>query len=238
MDLRPRRCTDALPREHGRGPGHFARGLHEGLRSRQRARLRPAARLERGTRAALRIDRDATKLIIKLTQPDARKSMGNGRHYSNAIGFYILKGNEVNAAGDHKRRKLLAKDGDEEDGGDFVFTKEPRYSRQVTAEYTLPAQLPPLRADGAWPSATRVQMHGYRLTAITFSDENTSAANDLVFGANPGRRQQRARVAPARPQSRAHGQIQHGEIRPAATSCASAHCTVTSTGAIPGAGNG
>ena len=40
----------------------------------------------------LTIPRPNTKLIIKLTQPDARKSMGNGRHYSNAIGFYILKG--------------------------------------------------------------------------------------------------------------------------------------------------
>ena len=40
----------------------------------------------------LTITRPNTKLIIKLTQPDARKSMGNGRHYSNAIGFYILKG--------------------------------------------------------------------------------------------------------------------------------------------------
>jgi len=85
----------------------------------------------------LTISRPNTKLIIKLTQPDARKSMGNGRHYSNAIGFYILKGNERNDAGDHKRRKLIARDGDEEDGGDFVFEKEPRYTRQVTAEYTF-----------------------------------------------------------------------------------------------------
>jgi len=85
----------------------------------------------------LTISRPNTKLIIKLAQPDARKSMGNGRHYSNAIGFYILKGNTPNAAGDHKRRKLIAKDGDEEDGGDFVFCKEPRFSRQVVCEYTF-----------------------------------------------------------------------------------------------------
>ena len=85
----------------------------------------------------LTISRPNTKLVIKLTQPDARKSMGNGRHYSNAIGFYILKGNAPNDAGDHKRRKLICTDGDEEDGGDFVFTKEPRYSRQVCCEYTF-----------------------------------------------------------------------------------------------------
>merc|ERR1719487_299683 len=71
----------------------------------------------------LRIDRPATKLIIKLTQPDARKSMGNGRHYSNAIGFYILKGNDPNKAMDQLRRKLILKDGDEEDLGSFVKTK-------------------------------------------------------------------------------------------------------------------
>ena len=85
----------------------------------------------------LTISRPNTKLIIKLTQPDARKSTGNGRHYSNAIGFYILRGNAPNAAGDHKRRKLICEDGDEEDGGDFVFVKEPRFSRQVTCEYTF-----------------------------------------------------------------------------------------------------
>jgi len=83
----------------------------------------------------LNISRPATKLIIKLTQPDARLTTGNGRHYSNAIGFYILKGNSEPA--DMKRRKLILKDGDEEDGGDFVFCKEPRYSRQVVAEYTF-----------------------------------------------------------------------------------------------------
>ena len=85
----------------------------------------------------LTITRPNTKLVIKLTQPDARKASGNGRHYSNAIGFYILKGNTPNAAGDHKRRKLIAKDGDEEDGGDFVFCKGPRFSKQVLAEYTF-----------------------------------------------------------------------------------------------------
>ena len=41
----------------------------------------------------IHIRRPATKLIIKLTQPDARKKAGNGRHYSNALGFYIFKGN-------------------------------------------------------------------------------------------------------------------------------------------------
>ena len=88
----------------------------------------------------LRIDRDNTKLIIKLTQPDARKSTGNGRHYSNAIGFYILCGNAPNQAKDQLRRKLILKDGDaddEEAPGDFVFTKEPRYTRQVCVEYTF-----------------------------------------------------------------------------------------------------
>ena len=84
----------------------------------------------------LTITRPKTKLIIKLTQPDARKSAGNGRHYSNAIGFYILKGNAPNASNDHLRRKLIVDKRDEEDGGDFVFTKEPRFTRQVTAEYT------------------------------------------------------------------------------------------------------
>jgi hypothetical protein len=83
----------------------------------------------------LRVDRPNTKFVIKLTQPDARKSMGNGRHYSNAIGFYILKGNAPNQANDQLRRRLILKDGDEEDGGDFVFTKGPRYSRQVCAEH-------------------------------------------------------------------------------------------------------
>lgn len=39
----------------------------------------------------LNINRPQTKLIIKLTQPDARKEAGHGRHYTNAIGFYILK---------------------------------------------------------------------------------------------------------------------------------------------------
>ena len=82
----------------------------------------------------LHIHRPATKLTIKLTQPDARKTSGNGRHYSNAIGFYILKGNE---GGDQYRRKLICKDGDEEDGGDFVYVKEPRFTRQVIAEYTF-----------------------------------------------------------------------------------------------------
>ncbi|KAL1518789.1 hypothetical protein AB1Y20_003072 [Prymnesium parvum] len=85
----------------------------------------------------LNIHRPQTKLIIKLTQPDARKTAGNGRHYSNAIGFYILKGNEPNEAGDHKRRKLVLQDGDYEDGGDFVFVKEPRFTRQVITEYTF-----------------------------------------------------------------------------------------------------
>jgi len=83
----------------------------------------------------LNITRPKTKLVIKLTQPDARKSAGHGRHYSNAIGFYIFRGNEDPT--DHKRRKLVLKDGDEEDGGDFVFCKEPRFSRQVTVEYTF-----------------------------------------------------------------------------------------------------
>ena len=45
----------------------------------------------------LHIRRPATKLIIKLTQPDARKTAGNGRHYSNALGFYIFKGNAQRA---------------------------------------------------------------------------------------------------------------------------------------------
>ena len=85
----------------------------------------------------LRIDRPNTKLIIKLTQPDARKSSGNGRHYSNAIGFYIFKGNTPNRANDHLRRKLVLTPGDAEDGGDFVFIKEPRYTRQVCCEYTF-----------------------------------------------------------------------------------------------------
>ena len=82
----------------------------------------------------LHIHRPATKLTIKLTQPDARKTSGNGRHYSNAIGFYILKGN---SGDDQYRRKLICKDGDEEDGGDFVYVKEPRFTRQVIAEYTF-----------------------------------------------------------------------------------------------------
>ena len=89
----------------------------------------------------LRIDRPNTKLIIKLTQPDARKSSGNGRHYSNAIGFYIFRGNAPNRANDHLRRKLVLKPGDWDEelmeGGDFVFTKEPRYTRQVCVEYTF-----------------------------------------------------------------------------------------------------
>ena len=82
----------------------------------------------------LHIKRPATKLIIKLTQPDARKKAGNGRHYSNALGFYIFKGNE---GPDQYRRKLVLKEGDEEDGGDFVFTCEPRFTRQQTVEYTF-----------------------------------------------------------------------------------------------------
>lgn len=80
----------------------------------------------------LHIHRPLTKLVIKLTQPDARKAHGHGRHYSNAIGFYIMKargfrplresravaeclpppraqGNQPNDAGDHKRRKLILK---------------------------------------------------------------------------------------------------------------------------------
>jgi len=77
----------------------------------------------------LKITRPKTKLVIKLTQPDARKNAGHGRHYSNAIGFYIFKGNA--SPTDHNRRKLVLKDGDEEDGGDFVMCKEPRFSRQV-----------------------------------------------------------------------------------------------------------
>uniref|UniRef100_A0A7S2NM39 Calpain catalytic domain-containing protein n=1 Tax=Haptolina brevifila TaxID=156173 RepID=A0A7S2NM39_9EUKA len=85
----------------------------------------------------LTITRPNTKMVIKLSQPDARKSAGNGRHYSNAIGFYILKGNAPNASRDEKRRKLICIDGDEEDGGDFVFCKGPRFSKQVLAEYTF-----------------------------------------------------------------------------------------------------
>ena len=89
----------------------------------------------------LHIKRPATKLIIKLTQPDARKKAGNGRHYSNALGFYIFKGNE---GADQYRRKLVLKEGDEEDGGDFVFTCEPRFTRQQTVEYTFeqPSDVP------------------------------------------------------------------------------------------------
>jgi len=83
----------------------------------------------------LTITRPATKLTIKLTQPDARKSTGHGRHYSNAIGFYILRGNAE--PGDHKRRKLIVKPGGEEEDGDFIFVKEPKFSRQVTVEYTF-----------------------------------------------------------------------------------------------------
>jgi len=88
----------------------------------------------------LNITRPKTKLVIKLTQPDARMSAGHGRHYSNAIGFYIFKGNQNPT--DFKRRKLVLKDGDEEDGGDFVFCKEPRFSRQVTVEYTFEKSSP------------------------------------------------------------------------------------------------
>jgi len=82
------------------------------------------------------IRQPATKLLIKLVQPDARMSNGHGRHYSNAIGFYILKGNAEPA--DRKRRKLILKDGDEEDGGDFVFTKEPKFSRQARSLVPFP----------------------------------------------------------------------------------------------------
>ena len=85
----------------------------------------------------LTISRPNTKMVIKLSQPDARKSSGNGRHYSNAVGFYILKGNAPNAANDHLRRKLICVDGDEEDGGDFVFCKGPKFAKQVLAEYTF-----------------------------------------------------------------------------------------------------
>ena len=115
----------------------------------------------------LTISRPNTKLVITLSQPDARKSSGNGRHFSNAIGFYILKGNEPNASKDNLRRKLIAKDGDADDyiceacdhvtegpstagavvtcdkcnkvvqSGDFVFCKEPRFSKKVMTEYTF-----------------------------------------------------------------------------------------------------
>jgi len=86
------------------------------------------------------VTRPNTKITMKLSQPDARKSSGNGRHYSNAIGFYILKGNEPNQHKDHLRRKLICKDGDyddEDNPGDFVFCKEPRFSKQVVTEYTF-----------------------------------------------------------------------------------------------------
>ena len=59
---------------------------------------------------------------------------GNGRHYSNALGFYIFKGNE---GADQLRRKLVLKEGDEEEGGDFVFTCEPRFTRQQTVACTF-----------------------------------------------------------------------------------------------------
>ena len=61
-----------------------------------------------------------------------RRLAGPGRvrrPHTLSTGFYIFRGNEDPT--DHKRRKLVLKDGDEEDGGDFVFCKEPRFSRQV-----------------------------------------------------------------------------------------------------------
>ena len=65
----------------------------------------------------LTVTRPNTKMVIKLSQPDARKSAGNGRHYSNAIGFYILCGNAPNAQKDQLRRKLILKSGDADDEG-------------------------------------------------------------------------------------------------------------------------
>ena len=38
---------------------------------------------------------------------------------------------------DQLRRKLVLKEGDEEEGGDFVFTCEPRFTRQQTVECTF-----------------------------------------------------------------------------------------------------
>ena len=48
----------------------------------------------------------------------------------NAIGFYIMKGNKDPTH--YKRRKLVLDDDD-----DIVFQCEPRFSRQVTVEYTV-----------------------------------------------------------------------------------------------------
>ena len=47
----------------------------------------------------LNITRPKTKLVIKLTQPDARKSAGHGRHYSNAIGSHHFHASAACGAG-------------------------------------------------------------------------------------------------------------------------------------------
>ena len=39
------------------------------------------------------------KMLISVIQPDARKSDGAGQHFSNAIGFYIIKGNPSRSRG-------------------------------------------------------------------------------------------------------------------------------------------
>ena len=93
----------------------------------------------------LKITRPNTKLVIKLTQPDARKKAGNGRHYSNAIGFYIMRGNEQPT--DYNRRKLTL---DPNDPDEVVFDAEPRFTRQLIKEC---AEIAP-RCDLA-PSAPR-----------------------------------------------------------------------------------
>ena len=77
----------------------------------------------------LKITRPNTKLVIKLTQPDARKTAGHGRHYSNAIGFYIMRGNEQPT--DYNRRKLTL---DPNDPDEVVFDAEPRFTRQLIKE--------------------------------------------------------------------------------------------------------
>ena len=119
----------------------------------------------------LRIDRPNTKLIIKLTQPDARKSSGNGRHYSNAIGFYIFKGNAPNKANDHLRRKLILAPGDgvtegpNGEVGDYLFQtgttgrvstpRTPARPRLLLTPLLPPLQTPSSRGRSRWSTRSR-----------------------------------------------------------------------------------
>ena len=121
----------------------------------------------------LKIHRPATKLVIKLCVPDARKAGGNGRGYANAIGFSILKGNAPNAAKDELRRKLILDEGDgvtegpNGEVGDYLFQTGTRGRASDTADNqrtahassspraSPPRQTPSSRGRSRWSTRSR-----------------------------------------------------------------------------------